>query len=168
MFDVDVVALISYDQAQFSSDTKKSFVYWTILGAYVVEGEKNDTRTMLDAVVYDIRSRKLLFRAPGTSVVKGASSAADRQLELARDRKKGFDDASHELTGNLDRQLQFFTQRVKDRPEEIKVIATQEYRDRARVKGAGSVDFMTALAIVLLGLTRVGGSRVSAFRRTSR
>ena len=68
---VDVIALIAYDQAQLTSGTAWSLSYWTIVGAYVVPGEKNDTATLMEAVVYDIASRKLLFRAPGTSTIKG-------------------------------------------------------------------------------------------------
>ena len=167
MFDVDVVALLSYDQVQFSGDTKKSFVYWTILGAYVIEGQQNDTRTMLDAAVYDIKSRKLLFRAPGMSVVKGSSAPIDRARELAADRKKGFDDASKDLAVNLDRQMKYFEQRVKERPDDIKVVASQEYKDRARASGAGSLSFASALAVVLLGVAGIVrrsalGSRHSA------
>ena len=37
--------------------------YWTNVGAYVIPGEKNDTQTMLDAVVYDIPSRKIVINS---------------------------------------------------------------------------------------------------------
>ena len=37
---------------QFTDEGLASFAYWTIIGAYIIPGEKNDTHTMLDAVVY--------------------------------------------------------------------------------------------------------------------
>src|SRR5207245_7358678 len=70
MFGVDVIALLSYDQVQFTDEGAWSLTYWTIVGLYTIPGEKNDTHTMLDAVVYDIASRKMLFRAPGVSHIK--------------------------------------------------------------------------------------------------
>ena len=71
---VDVIALVSYDQAQNSSDTAWSLSYWTIVGAYIVPAQKNDTHTLMEAVVYDIASRSLLFRAPGVSAITGNST----------------------------------------------------------------------------------------------
>src|SRR5207249_4676873 len=61
MFRVDVMALLAYDQARFTDEGLLSMTYWTVVGAYAIRGEKNDTKTMMDAVVYDIPSRKLLF-----------------------------------------------------------------------------------------------------------
>jgi len=60
MYGVSVIVLLSYDQTQFTDEGALSLTYWTIVGAYLVRGEKNDTHTMLDAVVYDIPSRKML------------------------------------------------------------------------------------------------------------
>ncbi|NOR57746.1 MAG: rhombotarget lipoprotein, partial [Sulfurimonas sp.] len=58
MYGLDVVALVSYDQKQFTDEGMTSLAYWTLIGAYIVPGEKNDTHTMLDVTVYDIKSRK--------------------------------------------------------------------------------------------------------------
>jgi len=62
--------LISYDQTQFTDQGVLTLAYWTIVGAYVVQGEKNDTQTMVDAVVYDIPSRKMLFGLQGRASSK--------------------------------------------------------------------------------------------------
>ena len=69
-FGIDLIGLVSYDQRQFSETTGKSWTYLTIVGAYVVKGEKNETRTVMDAVIYDIPSRTLLFRAAGSNTSK--------------------------------------------------------------------------------------------------
>ena len=70
MLNIDVVALVSYDQVQFTDNTRLSLAYWTIVGAYFIHGNKNDTQTLMEAAVYDIASRQLLFRAPGAGRVK--------------------------------------------------------------------------------------------------
>lgn len=44
------------------------------MGAYVVQGERNDTHTMMDTAVYDTSSRKMLFRDPGIGRVKGSAT----------------------------------------------------------------------------------------------
>ncbi|HEX2718964.1 MAG TPA: rhombotarget lipoprotein, partial [Gemmatimonadaceae bacterium] len=105
LLDVDVIALLSYDQTQFTGSTKASLLYWTLAGAYLVEGEKNDTRTLLDAAVFDVKSHKLLFRAPGTSTVKSSSSLSDVARDRRGDAAKGFQLASTELVTNLEREL---------------------------------------------------------------
>jgi rhombotail lipoprotein len=72
MYGIEVIALLSYDQVQHTDEGTLSLLYWTIVGAYIIKGEKNSTSTMVDAAVYDIPSRKMLFSAPGTSHIKGS------------------------------------------------------------------------------------------------
>jgi len=119
---VDVIALLSYDQVQFTDEGMLSLTYWTVVGAYVVAGEKNDTHTMLDAAIYDIKSRKMLFRAPGTSHVKGSATPANLSEKLRADSDKGFTEAAKSMIINLDVQLARFEERVKESPTEYKVI----------------------------------------------
>ena len=112
-----MIALLSYDQVQFTRDDALSITYWTLVGAYVVPGEKNDTHTLIDAAVFDIPSRKLLFRAPGTSMVKGRAAPINLEAKLARDSARGFDAAGEDMIANLDVALADFQVRVKERPE---------------------------------------------------
>ena len=51
MFGVDVIALVSFDQSRFTDEGLASLAYWTIVGAYIVPGEKNSTHTMMDTVL---------------------------------------------------------------------------------------------------------------------
>ena len=48
MYGIEVIALISYDQTRFTNRGATSITYWTIIGAYIVPGEKNETFTMVD------------------------------------------------------------------------------------------------------------------------
>lgn len=133
MFGVDVIALLSYDQVQFTDEGLLSMTYWTVVGAYVIRGEKNDTKTMMDAVVYDIASRKLLFRAPGISQVKASATPINLSEELRNDSELGFKQAATNLVANLQGQLADFKERVKNSPEEFKIVEKPGY------KGAGSM-----------------------------
>ncbi len=145
MYGVDVIALLSYDQVQFTDEGVLSLTYWTIVGAYVVPGEKNSTHTMLDAVVFDISSRKMLFRAPGISHIEGAATPVNLSEELRKDRGKGFDEASVNMVANLDEQLALFREKVKEQPDQYQVVHSSGY------SGGGSLDWV--MLALLAGLT---------------
>lgn len=149
MYGVDVMALVSYDQVQFTDAGFLSVSYWTIVGAYLVSGEKNDTNTLMDTVVYDIASRKMLFRAPGTSVVKGRSTPVNLSEELREDGIKSFDQAAKNMIENLDVQLAVFREKAKQNPTQIKVVKTEGY------SGGGGAFDLTSLWI-LMGVVGVG------------
>ncbi|HVE77556.1 MAG TPA: rhombotarget lipoprotein [Gemmatimonadaceae bacterium] len=144
MFNVDVVTLLSYDQVQFTDEKRSAITYWTIIGAYIVEGEKNDTRTLMDAVVYDIASRKLLFRAPGVSSVKGSSTPIKLSEERRRDSETGFRLASQDLIKNLDAQLLLFRDKVKSAPTEYRVV---QRPGSGGGSGGGSTDALFAAVV---------------------
>lgn len=154
MFGVDVVALLSYDQVQFTDEGFLSLTYWTIVGAYAVEGEKNDTRTMLDAVVYDIPSRQMLFRAPGTSHVKGSATLVNLSEELRKDSEAGFQRAATNLITALDFQLGEFKERAKKSPEEIKVAHKPGYVGGAAAMGSFDILLLAAVTLAALLLPR--------------
>ena len=160
MFGVDVMVLLAYDQVQFTGQDASSLTYWTLLGAYVVQGEKNDTRTLMDAAVVDIASRKLLFRAPGTSVIKARATPINAPEARRDDRIRGFSLAADDLVTSLDGELARFKERVRERPEEIKVVRTAEYDRRAARTGAGSADrtLLFLVGLVALGALLAGGA----------
>lgn len=146
LYGLDVIALISYDQVQFTDQGLLSLTYWTIVGAYIIPGEKNDTHTMLDTVVYDIASRKMLFRAPGTNHIKGRATLVNLTEQLRMDSENGLKAAAQDMIANLDQQLAVFKDRVKERPDEYKLVRTSGY------SGGGSIDpFTLALLLVAVG-----------------
>jgi rhombotail lipoprotein len=154
MFDVDVVALLSYDQMQFTNQGRSSLTYWTIVGAYLVEGEKNDTRTLLDAAVFDVTSHKLLFRAPGVSTVKGSATPVNAEEALRHDAARGFQIAATDLLGNLDTQLDAFRTKVREAKTDVKVVESEEYKARKQSgggSGGGAADAMLLVAVAILG-----------------
>lgn len=100
-FGIDVMVLLSYDQAQFSESNTWSLTYLTVVGAWLIEGEDNQTFSYLDAVVLHIPSRALLFRTAGTSTIGGSETAVDTQGALREEATRGFDLAAAQLGENL-------------------------------------------------------------------
>lgn len=135
MLGIDVIALIAYDQAQNSSDTEASLAYWTIVGAYIVEGQRNSTHTLMEAVVYDIPSRSLLFRAPGTSTIKNHATLIRNDYELKKASAGGIEEAAAQLTANLSQELELFKVRAKEEPAAIKIEHKPGYTGAGRLDG---------------------------------
>jgi rhombotail lipoprotein len=154
MFGTDVIALVSYDQVQFTDEGLLSLSYWTLVGAYVAKGEKNDTQTMVDLAVYHVPTRKMLFRAPGLSRVRATATPINLQEQLRADRSTGFTDASKDLVANLHGELEEFQERVKAEPEEFRI------QSKAGSTGGGSIDGLT-----LILLAGAGGYWVVARKR---
>ncbi len=111
---LDLMVLLSYDQAQFTESTRASWTYLTVIGPLLIEGEKNDTRTVVDAVVYDIPSRALLFRAAGESTVKGRSSPLNVERKRRTFASEGFGKATDSLITSLSASLNRFEEQARN------------------------------------------------------
>lgn len=112
MYGVDVITLLSYDQVQHTDQDLLSVTYWTIIGAYMVKGEKNDTSTMIDAAVFHIPDRRMLFRAAGTSHISAQSTPVNLSEQLRLDSYAGFDKALARLVVNLKEQVEQFQLKI--------------------------------------------------------
>lgn len=124
---VDVIALLSFDQLQTSESTELSVLYWTIVGAYIIPAEANRTHTMVDAAVFDIASRQLLFRAPGTSKSEGLATPVRTDDRLRVKSDQGFSKAATNMVANLKMELAAFQQRIKERPETARIVRSPGY-----------------------------------------
>jgi rhombotail lipoprotein len=107
-FGVDAVLLLAYDQSQYSDEGAMALSYWTIVGAYFVKGERNETKTVMEAAFFDIGSHRLLFRPTGTSVVKGSATPVNLSEQLRLDSKRGFQEAMTNLISGLKMDLDQF------------------------------------------------------------
>src|SRR5262249_50813954 len=123
MFGTDVIALLSYDQAQFTDEGWLTVTYWTVVGAYVIKAEKNETATMVDGAVAHGPSRKLSSRAPGVSRVQNSAAPVNLNRQLRLDSYEGFDVASSNLVANLQAELANFKTKIKEQPDDYKVVA---------------------------------------------
>ena len=107
-FGIDLIALVSYDQFQASETGRSSWTYWTLVGIYVVKGEKNETRTVMNSVIFDIPSRAMLFNASGQSLIKGKSLPVQVEKALRERSEQGFDAATDDMIANLHTALDEF------------------------------------------------------------
>lgn len=150
MFDVEVMALLSYDQVRFNDTNAAAVLYWTIVGAYLIQGDRYDVQTLVDAAVFDVKSRKLLFRAPGTSQVKGSATWAGFTEEARAAQSQGYAQAVDQLIPQLQGELGRFRERVKSDPQ-FRVAHREGY------KGGGSAGWLAACGA--LGLLLIGHAR---------
>ena len=140
LYSVDLIALVSHDQVAVTEDRASSLLYWTIIGGYMIKGSSNEVQTFVDTAVFDLSTRKLLFRAPGTDIRSKRSTAVG--VDEARRQASGesIESAVLEMSENLDLELDRFRERVKQ-SNEVRLVN----RD-----GSGGVGSMGWLEVVLL------------------
>lgn len=142
MFNVEVIALLSYDQVQFNDSNALSLLYWTIVGAYIIHGDQYDIQTMVDASVFDVKSQKLLFRAPGTSQVKGSASLSGFSERARAARLDGYNKAVDLLIPQLQSELANFRERIK-------TDASVKVQNKPGYSGGGGLGWMSLLVALL-------------------
>lgn len=152
LFNVEVVALVSYDQVQFKDASALSVLYWTIVGAYVIRGDKYDVQTLVDAAVFDVKSRKLLFRAPGTSQVKGSATMVGFSERTRAAQAEGYDQAIAQMIPQLQAELSNFRERIKS-DAGFKVVNKEGY------KGGGGLGWPEAVLGLMLAMGAYAGRR---------
>lgn len=157
---IDVMVLVGYDQAQFTDENRCSLAYWTIVGAYFVHGNRNDTHTLTEASVYDIRSRALLFRAPGANRTKASVALVDVGRGLRADSAASFAGATADLTTNLHAELTAFQQRVKEGKADARIVNRPGYAG-AGAFALGELGALLGLLAGVLGAARVKASRAA-------
>lgn len=146
LYDVDVMALVSYDQVTQSLENNAALLYWTIVGMYVIPGNENSIQTFVDTAVFDIKSKKMLFRAPGINKISKRTTAIGVDSTLSEKSLEGFSLAVTDMTANLDAELANFKTRVKEEQ-----VAKIEHREG--YSGGGTMN-LSLLVLVLVGLAR--------------
>ncbi|GLH73230.1 rhombotarget lipoprotein [Geothrix limicola] len=155
MYGVDVMALVSVDQIQYTDPKWYSFTYLSIVGAYVLPGDANDTRTLIDAAVYDVPSHTFLLRAPGQSQIKGSSTWAHREVQLRAHSQEGLQSAMTDLAKNLDVEVANFKAEIaRGERKDVEVVDRQgvSLRQSGGRNFGGSFGWVEALgALSILG-----------------
>jgi len=146
IYNLDVIALVSYDQVVASDDTTSSFLYWTIIGAYLIEGSKNDVQTFVDTAVFDIPTRQLLFRAPGIDKMVSRSTLIKSGEELRVTRTESFGRAINDMSENLVAELNKFEFRIQNEPAVAEVIS------QSGGSGGGGATSLTACLLLSTAL----------------
>jgi rhombotail lipoprotein len=143
LYGLDIVALVSYDQVAVTSDTKSSILYWTIVGAYFIKGNQNQATTFVDTAVFDVNSRKMLFRAPGVSEIQKSSTLVEVNQADRETREKGFELAMVDMSKNLTVELDRFKEKIKE-DKSVQITHRQGYG------GGGGVQW--PILLILAGL----------------
>jgi rhombotail lipoprotein len=146
LYNLDVIALVSYDQVAHTDERTSSFLYWTIVGAYVVKGNENDVNTFVDTAVFDVPTRKLLFRAPGVSEITSSTTLVEIDADRRATQQKGFDQAMADMTVNLDKELDVFKERIRQ-DQSVQISYTPNYRGGG---GGGAGGFLALAALALI------------------
>lgn len=151
LYNVDVMALVSYDQVSIHELRKSSFAYWTIVGAYVVKGESTEFQTFVDTAVFDVKTRKMLFRAPGSHSDSRNHTAVGFEKENRQMRVNSFNQAAQKMTDNLSLELIKFKEVAKE-GKSVKV----EYDKKYYPSGGGSFGWAALVGLfLLLRFTRI-------------
>lgn len=158
MYGVDVMALVSYDQVTVTTDNNAAFLYWTIVGAYVIQGTNNEVHTFVDTAVFDVDTAKLLFRAPGVDMNRDRSTAIGTEDVIHKQSTASFAAAVDVMTVNLGDELIRFEERVADNPQ----LAMVSYKDN--YGGAGALGGWLLLMLVLLIIVGIGYRRAEERR----
>jgi len=151
LYGVNVIALVSVDQIQYTNPKWYSFAYLSIVGAYLLPGDQNDTRTLIDAAVFDVPTRTFLLRAPGQSIVKGSATAVNLREKLRADAGKGMELAMRELARNLETEVASFQEQVASGERQEVDVITKEGQS-LRAAGPGQRGGAFGAAEVMAGL----------------
>jgi rhombotail lipoprotein len=151
MFGVDVIALVSVDQFQSSDPSPISFLYLSIVGAYVLPLDHNDTRTLIDAAVFYVPGRRFLLRAPGQSRITGHSTAVDVAESMRERSHKGMEMAMSDLSVNLGREVDTFKEGIiSGERNDVDVINKQG----TSIRTSGSIGWIWLFPLILLVVVR--------------
>lgn len=161
LYNVDIIALMSYDQVTYRDDNAWSLSYLTIVGAYLVKGSRHDVTTLMDLAVVDSASRSLLLRAGGTDDRHGRTTAVEQSQESRQARGDSFVAASDTLIQNFDVALTQFEADVRSGKANVRVTRRSAGGGSGGggVFGALELAFLFALggAIALARCGRRGG-----------
>jgi rhombotail lipoprotein len=111
-FDVDVVALVSYDLQHFQRENGWAFLYLALLPMVVVPGSEVDSQLLLDTAVYWADNAALLFRAAGTSTGHDTFAMVYRDEHVQAVTEDCFARAREELVPRLQQELAEFAART--------------------------------------------------------
>lgn len=117
LYSLDVMALVSYDQVAVSEDKPSGFLYWTIVGAYVIKATSNEVQTFVDTAVFDVATARLLFRAPGAHAMSDRSTLIESGATVRKSKDTSFAAAMEQMTVNLSGELDRFEERVQEDPQ---------------------------------------------------
>lgn len=149
LYGFDVIALVSYDQISTSTQSDLSLLYLTLAGAYLIKADEHDVSTFIDTAIFDVRTRQLLFRAPGINQAADKSSLVEAPQAVRKIREQSFELAVQDMVKNLEKELAVFTERIKK--DKVVEISSESKHGSG---GAGSFSFFAALMLLIALMLR--------------
>ena len=154
LYGVDVLGLVSYDQVSYRDENSLSLGYLTIVGAYVLKGNRHDVTTLMDLAIVDPASRSLMLRPGGTHTRRATTTLIGESRATRESQVEGYDAATDRLIENFDVALAKFEADVKAGKANVRVAQRSDGRG-----GGGSSDVAwLALLGVLVVLRHVSAS----------
>jgi rhombotail lipoprotein len=123
LYDVDVIALVSYDQVTHRDDNPLSLGYLTIIGAYVLPGTSHETATLVDLAVVDPVTRSLVLRAGGVDARAGRATLVNLNRESREEGADGFAAAGDQMIEHFDAALTAFESEVRAGTANVRVVS---------------------------------------------
>ena len=149
LYQLDVIALVSYDQLLNSQENLLGLTYLTIVGAFIFHGTDYNVNTLMDLAVVDVNSQNILFRAAGTSTSQNKRVSYIKHKQAFIDKQNWeFERAMQQMQGNLVLALDKFESRLRNRDENEKI----EVNYREGYSG-GSVSLSLLLLLLLSAST---------------
>ena len=168
LYGVDLMAIVSYDQAVHEDNNQWSLGYLTIVGAYVLKGDRHDVATLVDLAVVDPVSRSLVLRAGGVDVRHGNSTMIDADRSTRDAGVQGFSAATDQMIDHFDIALTRFETDVRAGHAPVRVVHEASEGGGSH-GGGGALNWACVILLALLVAARVVRLRrtVLSVRRTT-
>jgi rhombotail lipoprotein len=157
LYNIDLMALVSYDQVAHEDGNNWSLAYVTIVGAYILKGTRHDVSTLVDLAVVDPATHSLVLRAGGFDNRHGNVALIDEPRRLREAAADGFTAATRQMIDHFDTALTAFEADVHEGKANVRIVSNQ----RGSSGGGGSLDWLFMLALVPLAIlrarSRIGG-----------
>lgn len=173
-FEVDVIVLLAANQFQRNErNSLAAFLDLTVIGYFALPGTTVDTATVLEAAVYHVPSRALIFRADGAAETSSLATGYGTEGRKQRDAVTSISGASKKLVTSIAEALLKFEKFDVANAEEIrpqaeapeqKGTAQENYWGRVsryRSTGGGSMD---AIWLIVMGGAALCSARIRARR----
>ena len=148
LYGVDLMAIVSYDQAVHEDNNQWSLGYLTIVGAYILKGDRHDIATLVDLAVVDPASRSLVLRAGGVDVRHGNSTMIDADRSTRDAGARGFSAATDQMIDHFDSALTRFEADVRAGHANVRVV--HRSAEAGQSHGGGGALSWTCIALLAL------------------
>lgn len=151
LYDVDLVALVSWDQVRNQQNNELSLTYLTIVGSFLFPGTSQDVSTLVDLAVVHPPTQSLVLRAGGIDTRKGSSTEVGAGRERHQLGMASFEAAAGRMIENFDAALLDFEEQVRQGTARVQIA-------NAGNGGGGAFDWPMLLLFVPLVLWKLGES----------